>query len=299
MVSPATSPVPLSCSICHMFSFSPASFCEGDICNHCRALDRLETRLSDLEARLRVVELKPLTVQPPSSVSQPPVITPDKLNAAPASSPPASPKQQEDQGQWVTVRGKHSLRSRPAATHCEKLWVSHRYAPLSDAPVMSRPLVIGDSVLRNVKLANSTAAICIPGARVGDVESSLKLLANDKDKTKYNKIVIHVGANDLRLRQSEVTKISFNSLCNTAKSLSKSVFLSGPLPNLISDEMFSRSASLNRWLSGWCPANGVGFIDNWQAFRGRPKLIKKDCIHPTLEGAAQLAINLAKCIGPA
>lgn len=296
MVSPVTSPVPISCSNCHMFSFSSASFYEGDICNHCRLLDRLETRLSDLEARLQVVESKRSTTKLLTSVSQPPLIIPDNTNVAPASSSPTSPKQRGTQGQWVTVRGKNSLRPRPADTH-SPVPVANRYTPLADTPVVSRPLVIGDSVLRNVKLANSTAAICIPGARVGDVESSLKLLANDKRN--YIRIVIHVGGNDLRSRRSEVTKISFDSLCNTAKSLSKSVFISSPLPNLTNDEMFSRSLSLNRWLLRWCPANDVGFIDDWRTFRGRPGLIKKDCFHPTLEGAAQLALNLAKCTGPA
>ncbi|TWW62411.1 hypothetical protein D4764_04G0010580 [Takifugu flavidus] len=44
----------------------------------------------------------------------------------------------------------------------------------------------------------------------------------------------------------EVTKINLESVCNYAKTMSDSVAFSGPLPNLASDEMFSRMSSLRR-----------------------------------------------------
>jgi len=44
-------------------------------------------------------------------------------------------------------------------------------------------------------------------------------------------------------------------------TMSSTVVCSGPLPVRKSDEMVSRLASLNGWLSKWCPH--IEFIDNW------------------------------------
>ena len=71
------------------------------------------------------------------------------------------------------------------------------------------------------------------------------------------------------------------------------VICSGPIPARRGDEVYSRLSSLNRWLSVWCPANGVGFIDNWDTFWARPGLLKRDGIHPMWEGAALLSSNLS------
>ena len=248
----------------------------------CSLFTALEVRISDLEARYRTT---------PS-----PVVCAGRPEVALVSLPPVDPEQPGSHGEWVTVRGKRSGKPLKPTAHHQPIHVSNTFSPLSDTPAEEQTLVIGSSIVRNVKLAKPAAIVkCIPGARAGDIESYLKLLA--KDKRKYHKIVIHVGGNDTRLRQSEVTKINVESVCRYAKTMSDTVVFSGPPAQC--DQLTSCIAAWRPSTAGCpggVPANHVGFIDNWQPFWGKPGLIRRDGIHPTLDGAALLSRNMMQFI---
>uniref|UniRef100_A0A3Q0S7Q1 Uncharacterized protein n=1 Tax=Amphilophus citrinellus TaxID=61819 RepID=A0A3Q0S7Q1_AMPCI len=158
-----------------------------------------------------------------------------------------------------------------------------------------KTLIIGDSILRNVKLEiPATVLKHLPEATAGDIEDHLKGLA--QEKRTFDKIIIHVGRKDIQMHQLEVTKSNIESVCNFAKTMSYSVVFSGPLPNRTNADVSRSMLSFNHWLSEWCPENNVGFIDNWKTFWVKPGLIGRDGIHPTLKGAALISRNLSQFI---
>ncbi|XP_029985488.1 uncharacterized protein LOC115415946 [Sphaeramia orbicularis] len=289
MASPLPSPSSrLFCSVCCMYSELPASFTEDrSSCRKCSLVSGLEARVSELEARLCTLEAK---AKP--SYTQVAAGTAGRACSSrnvSVVSPPASPVQPgETRDGFVTVRGKRSAK-RKNLVH-QQLPVCNRFDPLSDTPAEPDTLVIGSSIVRDVKLP-AVSVRCYPGARVGDIEGNLRLL--QQSRTRFRRIVIHAGGNDARRRQSEVLKLNVASVCKLARSMADTVVFSGPLPNLVNDEMYSRFSSFNCWLSRWCPENDIVFIDNWRAFWGKPGLIRRDGVHPTWEGACLLAHNLA------
>ncbi|XP_058260768.1 uncharacterized protein LOC131362631, partial [Hemibagrus wyckioides] len=197
-------------------------------------------------------------------------------------------------GEWVTTRrhsrkAKANAKARPWEHHSSPLHMSNRFALLSEEPAEKpeRALGIGDSILRHVKLARPLGAPeaqvrCIPGARVPDIAGNLRVLG----KHRFSKIVFHVGANDIHLCQSEVTKSNVVEVCKLAKAMSDAVVCSGPIPMRRGDVAYSRLWSLNCWMSRWCSENNVSFIDNWSSFEGKAGLLGRDSVHPTREGAA-------------
>ncbi|XP_050958100.1 uncharacterized protein LOC127159266 [Labeo rohita] len=281
----ASSPFLVTCITCHMYSLSISVGSEGFTCDKCREIVRLTEKISELETRIQTLiedskNVRALDTALDATSSGSPVH---------CSVPVTSPLQQ---GNWVTVR-RHSLGSKHRSS--VPIRTSNRFSPLSDAPT-EKPdqsaLVIGDSIVRNVKIETPPTIVqCLPGARAPDILANLKVLANAKRK--FSKIVIHVGTNDVRLRQSEITKNNVKEVCELASTMSETVICSGPLPAYHGDEIHSRLSSLNGWMSKWCPQNNIGFIDNWTSFWGRPDLLKRDGLHPSRGGAALLSSNMA------
>ncbi len=111
-----------------------------------------------------------------------------------------------------------------------------------------------------------------------------------KHKT-ANRIIIHVGKNDIRKVQSELLKKDFTKLFETLKILEVQSFISGPLPAR-GTSMFSRLLGLNTWLQRSCGIKGVNFIDNFNIFWGHRQLFKLDGFHINRLGTRVLNDNI-------
>ena len=152
---------------------------------------------------------------------------------------------------------------------------------------------------------------CLPGGRATDVKANLKMVLA-KAKTgqcrEYGDIVIHVGPNDIRMKQrgSEVAKRNIASACKSARKMCRlRVIVSGPLPVRGSDELYSRVSQLNRWLKTVsCPSQNIKFVDNWPSFwdsptnRTKPGLLRSDGLHPSGRCALILSTNIDRALTP-
>ena len=125
-----------SCSVGHMFSFSSASF--RDSCIKCSLFADLEESLSDLEAIICTLPTKPLA----SLAKKPPLAGDGQFKAAPSSTP-ASPEQHppKNQGSWVTVWRKQSMKQKPTVHH-PPVHVSNRFSPLRNQLYNWQPYIV-------------------------------------------------------------------------------------------------------------------------------------------------------------
>ncbi len=275
----ASSPAIVICTVCHMYSLSFSVGDEGFTCDKCREIVRLTEKVLELETRIQTLVEDSKNVRAVDTALD---VTSSGTSVHCSVLVTLEPVQQ---GNWVTgglVAGQNT--TLPFRSE-------HQTGSPTEKPGESA-LVICDSIVRNVKIETpATIVHCLPGARVPDILANLKVLANAKRK--FSKIVIHAGTNDVRLRQSEITKNYVKEVCELASTMSDTVICSGPLPAYRGDEIHSRLSSLNGWMSKWCPQNNIGFIDNWTSFWGRPDLLKRDGVHPSWGGAALLSRNMA------
>lgn len=288
-----------------MWSDNPAVFDHWGCCVKCTVLATLEDKVSELEFQLRSLRHLSQTAAGPAANRAPPqepgfttVRKSGKRNFK-SSNPKRTPEFIDPNRFQVLDEWRDGD---PDANDANESYASVSPSPAPapkyrnsasqgrGGPRWTRQtLVIGSSIVRDVILPEASTR-CYPGARLGDIEGNLRLLK--KSNNRYRRIVIHAGGNDTRRGQSEVTKLQVEAVCTLAKSMCDEVVFSGPLPDFSTSEMFSRFSAFHSWLATWCPANHIGFVDNWTAFEGIPGLIRRDGIHPTRAGSLLLAHNM-------
>lgn len=294
--------------------------------------DRLTARIAVLQAQLQTQSLGKgnFSVVKGETASVPPVSTDSNVSINPLARSP-----QPDN--FLMASGGKRCRNAQPVSLIQPTETFNRFSPLSESeleaktslvsapPVIGsetpkpltissdklKPLVIGDSITRSIRLKTNHPAIihCLPGGRATDVKANLKtVLAKAKtgECREYRDIVIHVGTNDVRMKQSEVTKRNIASACKSARKMCRHrLIVSGPLPVRGSDELYSRVSQLNRWLKTvFCPSQKIEFVDNWPSYwdsptnRTKPGLLRSDGLHPSWRGALILSTNIDRALTP-
>ena len=173
----------------------------------------------------------------------------------------------------------------------------HPPANSSPPPPLFPPstLIIGDSIIKKVRYFNAITH-SLPGATITVI---IKKLLNILPSLpiSINRIIVHVGTNDVAQLLSEQVKALFTELINFLKRCGRSVFISGPTPPFRRGDMrFSRVFGLCTWLRSTCRAHGVEFIDNFDLFWERPSFYHHDGIHPSSVGTFKLAENIKSAV---
>ncbi|KAI5105759.1 hypothetical protein C0J45_3456 [Silurus meridionalis] len=177
-----------------------------------------------------------------------------------------------------------------------EILTENRFTPLCETE--RHTVILGDSIVRLVRATGAKGKLhtrCFSGARVLDVAAQVPVILNEN----FGAVVLHVGANDTRLRQTEILKRDFRILVETVRSTSPTtrIIVSGPLPTYQRGaEKFSRLFALNEWLQSWCREHKLLFINNWNCFWERPRFFRPDGLHPSRVGAAVLSDNISRIL---
>ena len=121
----------------------------------------------------------------------------------------------------------HRLNGPVANTDANWRSRSSRQRHSAQSTAEPRTLIVGDSIIRNISSRDITTC-CLPQATTSDVNRELQNILM-KHKT-ANRLIIHVGKNDIHKEQSELLKKDFHELFETLKRLKVQTFISGPLP---------------------------------------------------------------------
>lgn len=156
-------------------------------------------------------------------------------------------------------------------------------------------LIIGDSVVRNIHFFNAITR-CIPGATVPDLIEALPSML-ESIPVSVRRVVVHVGVNDMKARESMITRSYFCDLFSLLRAHGLDVFISGPIPTVNrGDYMFSRILQLNTWLKWMCSSLEMAFVDNFNLFWRRHSAYRPDGLHPNKFGNTLLKDNLRYAI---
>lgn len=161
-------------------------------------------------------------------------------------------------------------------------------------------ILVGDSIVRYVPIPKGIS-YSFSGAKVLDLVKHIPTIVERYPSA--HTVIVHVGINDIRCRQSIDQRetygyfkltADYEALAAKIEKLGKKCIFSGPIPTLRgSSETFSRIYSADQWLRNFCSACGYGYISHFDSFWTEEKLYKYDRLHPNHKGITVLAKNFS------
>ena len=211
--------------------------------------------ISSTSARASVTTDATAAAGPAAGIAERKGLSTDTLSSAPASG--------------STSLGSVSSGSEPSKVELEKMGPTQAVGSTAAASAdmaKNKLLILGSSMVRHVKIQGAITH-SISGATVKEIHSSLPQLLLDHPQ--LTSIAIHVGANDLKFKQTESHKDDFRSLIHSIISSNLSLIISGPfISPRYNDEQYSRMRALHVWLKGYCCNLSIPYVDNYALFFG-------------------------------
>ena len=163
-------------------------------------------------------------------------------------------------------------------------------------------MFVVDQTIRNINLVTTEKKmqcykVVNPKATVKSMNNTVNYLL--KKRYKYaEKVVVHLGKNDIKYKLTEEIKHDFKIFANTLSKDNKKLIISGPVPSCdTSCEYFSRLLCLNEWLKNWTNDECIPFIDNFDLFWKKGHLFYSYGRHLNEFGQMVLSNNIKTSIG--
>ena len=162
------------------------------------------------------------------------------------------------------------------------------------ARVKNNHCIIGDSIVKFLKITNQADVIAYPGITVDKLFWKIKLAQIDCKS--YKIIVIHVGTNDLSGNDIKTILLKYKRLIKLVQSVNSSAVIgvSSILPKPCeTEEENERIITLNREVKTLCSDHKVHFIPSYRPFVAKAKkinieLFARDKLHLNFKGSVKL-----------
>ena len=166
------------------------------------------------------------------------------------------------------------------------------------AKICSNHCILGDSIVKFLKITNQADVISFPGINVDRLTWKIKL--NKIILSNYKIIIIHVGTNDIECRSVDEFICYYSLLLKTikCKNANAIIGISSILPKpCVSDIENTKINSINRNLKKLCGKDKIHFIPSYRPFAkvlksGSLDLFAVDKLHLSHRGSQVLKQNL-------